>query len=105
MNHRDLPPDMAPVTFTLNGEAVDAAPGESLLKVAQRQSIALPHLCHQDGLRSPGNCRACVVEVAGERVLAPSCCRHPVPGMVVTTDSARATSARKTVLELLLADA
>jgi formate dehydrogenase major subunit len=105
MNHRDLPPDMAPVTFTLNGEAVDAAPGESLLKVAQRQSIALPHLCHQDGLRSPGNCRACVVEVAGERVLAPSCCRHPVPGMVVTTDSARATSARKTVLELLLVDA
>ncbi len=105
MNTRDLPQDMAPVAFTLNGQPVEAAPGESLLKVAQRVGITIPHLCHKDGLRSPGNCRACVVEVAGERVLAPSCCRAPQPGMVVHTDSPRAAAAQKTVLELLLADA
>ena len=105
MNARDLPQGMAPVAFTLNGRPVEAAPGESILKVAQRVGIAIPHLCHKDGLRSPGNCRACVVEVAGERVLAPSCCRAPQPGMAVNTDSPRAAAAQKTVLELLLADA
>ncbi len=105
MKTNDLPEHAAPIAFTLNGRAVEAAPGETLLKAAQRAGVAVPHLCHQDGLRSPGNCRACVVEIAGERVLAPSCCRSPTPGMVVTTDSPRAAAAQKTVLELLLSDA
>ncbi|HEX5739360.1 MAG TPA: 2Fe-2S iron-sulfur cluster-binding protein, partial [Hydrogenophaga sp.] len=105
MNSHDLPQGMAPIAFTLNSVAVEAVPGESLLKVAQRMGVAIPHLCHQDGLRSPGNCRACVVEIEGERVLAPSCCRAPTPGMVVSTESPRAATSRKTVLELLLADA
>lgn len=105
MNAKDLPEDMTPVPFTFNGMAVEAAPGESLLRVAQRAGVAIPHLCHQDGLRSPGNCRACVVEIEGERVLAPSCCRAPTPGMVVQSESPRATQARRTVLELLISDA
>ncbi|MDO9147710.1 MAG: formate dehydrogenase subunit alpha [Hydrogenophaga sp.] len=105
MNAADLSENQAPVAFTLNGQPVQAAPGESLLKVAQRLGVAIPRLCHTDGLRSPGNCRACVVEVAGERVLAPSCCRAPQPGMVVSTHSPRARAAQKTVLELLLSDA
>jgi len=105
MNAKDLPEDMTPVPFTFNGMAVEAAPGESLLKVAQRAGVTIPHLCHQDGLRSPGNCRACVVEIEGERVLAPSCCRAPTPGMVVQSESPRATQARRTVLELLVSDA
>ncbi|MEY4977743.1 MAG: hypothetical protein RLZZ352_13 [Pseudomonadota bacterium] len=105
MNAADLPQHQTPVAFSLNGQPVQAAPGESLLKVAQRVGVQIPHLCHRDGLRSPGNCRACVVEVAGERVLAPSCCRTAQPGMVVHTDSPRARAAQKTVLELLLSDA
>lgn len=96
---------MSTVHFTLDGQAVTAEAGESLLDVAQRCGTELPHLCHADGLGSPGNCRACVVEVQGERVLAPSCCRAPAEGMVVHTASDRATRARRTVLELLLADA
>ena len=105
MKTNDLPQNAAPIAFTLNGRAVEAAPGETLLKAAQRAGVEVPHLCHKDGLRSPGNCRACVVEIEGERVLAPSCCRSPTPGMVVTTDSPRAAAAQKTVLELLLSDA
>ena len=105
MKTNDLPQHAAPIAFTLNGRALEAAPGETLLKAAQRAGVAVPHLCHKDGLRSPGNCRACVVEIEGERVLAPSCCRAPTPGMVVTTDSPRAAAAQKTVLELLLSDA
>ena len=105
MKTGDLPNETAPISFTLNNRSVEAIPGESILKVAQRMGIQIPHLCHKDGLRSPGNCRSCVVEVAGERVLAPACCRAPQPGMVVNTESQRATTAQKIVLELLLADA
>ena len=91
--------------FSLNGQPVQALPGESIWQVAQRVGVAIPHLCHKPGLPSAGNCRACVVEVEGERVLAASCCRAPQAGMVVHSNSPRATSAQKTVLELLLADA
>lgn len=105
MKTDDLPRDTAPMAFTLDGQLQEARPGETLLQVARRAGIELPHLCHSERLGSPGNCRACVVEIEGERVLAPSCCRTPQAGMVVKTASERATSARKTVLELLLSDA
>ena len=91
--------------FTLNSREVVALPGESLLQAAQRQGVEIPHLCHKEGLRPDGNCRACVVEIEGERVLAPSCCRAPTAGMQVKTDSERARHAQKMVLELLQSDA
>ena len=92
------------VTFTLNGREVSAQPGESLLKVAQREGFDVPHLCYKDGLEPAGNCRACMVEIQGERVLAPSCCRFPAAGMQVQTESERARRAQRTVLELLQSD-
>ena len=92
------------VRFQLNGQQVQARPGETLLKVAQRAGIDIPHLCYKDGLETAGNCRACVVEIEGERVLAPSCCRTPSADMKVNTDSKRAVDAQKMVLELLLSD-
>src|SRR5260370_9164808 len=55
-------------------------------------------------MRPDGNCRACVVEIKGERVLAPSCCRYPKDGMEVTTDNPRSVASQKMVLELLLSD-
>jgi formate dehydrogenase major subunit len=97
-------PQAAPIRFTLDGRALEAAAGESILSCAARHGVDIPHLCHADGLRPDGNCRACVVEIKGERTLAPSCCRAPRAGMEVTTDSARALGSQKMVLELLLAD-
>jgi formate dehydrogenase major subunit len=91
-------------TFTLDGRTLDARDGETLLEAAQRHGTAIPHLCHQDGLTPAGNCRACVVEIDGERTLAPACCRMPKEGMVVQSASPRARSAQKMVLELLLTD-
>ncbi len=99
-----MDPALPPVTFTLDGRTVQAQAGQTLLDVAKREGLAVPHLCHKDGLAPAGNCRACVVEVDGERVLAPSCCRAPTPGMTVHTASERARRAQATVLELLLAD-
>ena len=92
------------VTFTLNGAAVEGRDDETLLQTAKRVGIEVPHLCFKEGMRADGNCRACMVEIKGERVLAPSCCRYPKDGMEVTTNSARAVSSQKMVLELLLSD-
>ena len=92
------------VSFELNGKPVDAFEGESILQAAKRAGVDIPHLCFKDGLRADGNCRACVVEIEGERVLQPSCVRQPTEGMVVNTASERAVKSQKLVLELLQSD-
>ena len=92
------------VVFTLDGQPIAAQSGETIFKAAQRHGVEIPHLCHKDGLRPDGNCRACVVEIEGERSLAPSCCRSPSDGMVVQSRSARAVKSQQMVLEMLLAD-
>ena len=94
------------VTFTLDGEAVTVEKGMTIWEAANGRGLKIPHLCHkpQPGYRPDGNCRACMVEIEGERTLAASCIREPSDGMVVTTDSARAENARQMVVELLAAD-
>ncbi len=93
-----------PIEFKLNGKTVIGRPDENILEAARRHGVAIPHLCYSRALRPDGNCRACVVEVKGERALAPSCCRYPTQGMEVNTESERARTSQKMVLELLLAD-
>ncbi|MHA6344570.1 formate dehydrogenase subunit alpha [Roseivivax sp. CAU 1761] len=94
------------IRFTLDGREVEAKPGQSIWDVAHGTGLVIPHLCHrpEPGYRPDGNCRACMVEVEGERNLVASCIRAPVAGMVVTTDSGRAKQARKLVVEMLMAD-
>ena len=92
------------ITFTLDGKIIHAFDGETIFKAATRHGIDIPHLCYKDGMRADGNCRACVVEVKGERVLAPSCCRNAVAGMEVQANSERAVKSQKLVLEMLLSD-
>jgi formate dehydrogenase major subunit len=94
------------IRFLLDGREVEAGPGETIWQVARRAGIEIPHLCWlpQPGYRADGNCRACMVEVEGERVLAASCIRQPTAGMKVSTASERATTARRMVMELLVAD-
>jgi formate dehydrogenase major subunit len=94
------------ITFTLDGREVEASPNETIWQVAQRQGIGIPHLCYapEPGYRADGNCRACMVEIKGERVLAASCIRKPVQDMVVSTASEDARSARRMVMEMLVAD-
>ena len=92
------------VAFELDGQQVFALPGESILEAARRYGTDIPHLCHKPGYRPDGNCRACVVEIEGERVLAPSCCRAPAKGMRVQTQSPRALHSQKMVVELLQSD-
>jgi formate dehydrogenase major subunit len=95
-----------PIRFFIDDAEVTAAPGETIWQVADRQGIEIPHLCWlpKPGYRADGNCRACMVEIEGERVLAASCVRKPAPGMKVRTASERARFSRRMVFELLLAD-
>lgn len=92
------------INFTLDGEEVSAFADETILQTAKRYNKEIPHLCYKEGLRADGNCRACVVEIEGERTLAPSCCRSPSAGMNVQANSERAIKSQKMVLELLLSD-
>ncbi|MGI9358363.1 MAG: formate dehydrogenase subunit alpha [Paracoccaceae bacterium] len=94
------------VEFILDGETVYAEKGQSIWEVANGQGLKIPHLCHKPkpGYRPDGNCRACMVEIEGERTLAASCIREPQPGMVVNSDTSRAENARKMVLEMLVTD-
>ncbi|NDH79449.1 MAG: formate dehydrogenase subunit alpha, partial [Burkholderiaceae bacterium] len=92
------------VEFKLDGKTIVAYEGETILKAAKRHGIDIPHLCFKDGYRPDGNCRACVVEINGERTLAPSCCRSATAGMEVKANSERALKSQKLVLEMLLSD-
>ncbi len=94
------------VTFNLNGKDVTVPEGTSIWDAANGQGFVIPHLCHKPAkdYRPDGNCRACMVEVEGERVLAASCIRPATEGLVVKTDSDRAKKAREMVIELLAAD-
>jgi formate dehydrogenase major subunit len=97
-------PDGGAIHFQVDGRLVVAQPGQTLLEAAREAGIDIPHLCWSSRLEPAGNCRACVVEIAGERVLAASCCRQPVEGMVVSSSSPRARASQKLVIELLKAD-
>jgi formate dehydrogenase major subunit len=94
------------IAFELDGQQVEARPGETIWQVAKRLGTHIPHLCHKDArdYRPDGNCRACMVEIEGERVLAASCKRTPGVGMKVKTATERASRARSMVIELLVAD-
>ena len=98
--------NISQISFVMDGQDVTAFEGETIWDVAKRHGKDIPHLCHKDqtGYRPDGNCRACVVEIDGERTLAASCCRAPSAGLTVHTDSARAQKSRALVMELLLAD-
>src|SRR5829696_116788 len=97
---------MTKIKFELDGKQVEANAGETIWQVAKRHEKEIPHLCYspEPDYRPDGNCRACMVEIEGERVLAASCKRTPTVGMKVKSESARAVAAQKMVMELLVAD-
>ncbi|NOC46565.1 MULTISPECIES: formate dehydrogenase subunit alpha [unclassified Ruegeria] len=94
------------VTFNLNGDDVTVPEGTTIWEAANGRGLVIPHLCHKPapGYKPDGNCRACMVEVEGERTLVASCIRPAADGMVVKTDTDRAEKSRAMVMELLVAD-
>jgi len=92
------------MTLEINGRKVEAQHGDTLLAAARRAGVQIPTLCHYEGLPPSGACRMCVVEVEGQRGLVPSCAFPAAAGMKVQTHSVRAVEARRTLVELLLAN-
>ncbi len=94
------------IRFFIDNIPVEAQKGESIWSVAKRYGTTLPHLCHADkpGYRADGNCRACMVSIEGERVLAASCIRQPSEGIKVFTKDERSSKSREMVIEMLVTD-
>lgn len=92
------------VSIEVNNHRLEAEANETLLSCMRRHGVSVPTLCHIDGLTPSGACRMCVVEVEGMPNLVPSCAFPVSDGLQVTTHSPRVVEARKTIVELLLAD-
>ena len=92
------------IKLTINGKEVEVEAGTTILKAAELMGIDIPHLCFDEDLSSVGACRLCVVEVKGARSLVASCAAAVTPGMVVETHSPAVMEARRTILELMIAN-
>lgn len=95
---------MGMVSLTIDGREVEVPEGISVLEAAERTGIHIPRLCHDPDLSAVGACRICVVEIEGMRNLPASCVTAVTPGMVVHTDTPSVREARRTILELLVAN-
>lgn len=95
---------MAVVTLTINGQAVSARAGETLLAAAKEAGVPIPTLCHLDGVSEAAACRLCLVEVEGRGRLQASCVTPVAEGMVVRTETETLREYRRMILELLFAE-
>jgi len=91
------------IAVTINGRAIAAVPGASILDTAHANGIDIPTLCYLEGVSDIGMCRLCVVEAEGFENLLPACRTRVKNGMVITTESERLTKYRREMLELILA--
>src|SRR5215831_15791785 len=101
MSTGTTPPGL--VDITIDGKAVRAPAGTTVFDAARMNGVPIPTLCHLQNETPVGVCRLCLVD-PGARVLAAACVRPVEPGMKVVTNSEKVLSARKTLLELLMAD-
>ena len=92
------------LTLTIDGREVSVLKGSTVLEACRRNDIPIPTLCHDPELTAGGACRLCVVEIEGMRNLPPSCVTQVTQGMKVETQNPKVRNARKTILELLVAN-
>lgn len=92
------------IHLTIDGISVLAAPGTSVLDAARQAGIKIPTLCHLPDLSPEGACRLCLVKIEGLRTLTASCVQPVADGMVVYTHTEEVLEARRTILELILAN-
>jgi NADH-quinone oxidoreductase subunit G len=91
-----------PVKFTIDGRALSAPPGTSVIDAAKKAGIEIPSFCYYEGLSLVAACRMCLVEVEKMPKLMTACTLPVAEGMVVRTNTPQVHSARKYMLEFLL---
>lgn len=92
------------VNLKINNLPIAVEEGTTILEAAKRLNFRIPTLCHHPDLTVAGNCRVCVVEIKGARLLAASCATPVSEGMEVLTNSEKVRIARKHIVELLLSE-
>lgn len=92
------------VKLNINGKEIQVPRDTTILQAAEMAGIEIPRLCYDPELSKTGSCRMCVVEIKGNPLLPASCVTPVLPGMEVQTDSPRVVEARKTILQLLIAN-
>ncbi|OHD17794.1 MAG: ferredoxin [Spirochaetes bacterium GWB1_59_5] len=95
---------VATIQLTIDGRAVSTPAGSTILEACRASGIKIPTLCHLEGVSTNASCGLCVVEVEGAKSLVRSCVQAAAPGMKIRTGGARVMEARRTVVELLLAN-
>jgi NADH-quinone oxidoreductase subunit G len=95
-------PEKTTVSLTIDGEAVEAKPGELLIKVAQEHGVYIPRFCWHERMKPVGMCRMCLVEVEGARGFPPACTTPVTDGMVCRTQTDAVKKIQDGVLEFLL---
>lgn len=92
------------INITINGVPVTIEKGKTILEAAETTGIKIPTLCYHKDLCVAGNCRVCVVEVAGQKRLSAACATPCEEGMEILTNSLKVRNSRKHIIELLLAE-
>ncbi|HEY3426092.1 MAG TPA: formate dehydrogenase subunit alpha, partial [Negativicutes bacterium] len=92
------------ISLTIDGQPVQTCKGATVLEAARNAGVNIPTLCYLADLTPEGSCRICVVEVEGARGLVTACTYPVSEGMIVRTNSAAIREARKSVVELILAN-
>ena len=90
------------IKISINGIFVEVEPGTTILNAAQQAGILIPTLCYHKDLCIAGNCRVCVVEIAGQKRLAAACATPCEEEMEIYTNSLNVHHSRKQIIELLL---
>lgn len=92
------------VKITINGQSVEIEKGTSILDAAKQIGVIIPTLCYHKDLCVAGNCRVCIVEVVGQKRLAPACATPCEEGMDILTNTHKVRNSRKHIIELLLSE-
>lgn len=95
---------MAVSTLNIDGKPVSARDDQTILEAAKDAGIAIPTLCHLNGVEDVGACRLCLVEIEGSNKLAPACVTKVAEGMEIRTSTDRLQQYRQMIIELLFAE-
>ncbi len=96
--------ESALVNITINGQAVQARAGQTVMQAAEAAGIHVPGLCNHPHLRPEGSCRVCLVDIERQRTLQPSCTFPVFEGMVVQTDTEKVHAARRFALQMIFSE-
>jgi len=93
---------MSEPTFTLDGQEIPFAPGQSVMQAALDAGVFIPHLCYHPEFRPHGSCKLCTVKINGRP--ATSCTTPAAAGLDVESNTQEILDKRRALLQMLLVE-